>query len=462
MNIIKGLKSGAVLQRNDRDVCEITFSGEFAGDPVASPGKIVKVSDSTWKLTDIFVGGPYELTIRDERDTVTFTDIYVGDLWLLAGQSNMEGAGHVTAEDRALASTPCAWIRAYYMNDEWAPAKPILHHLHLSKDVAHKNAWSGYIESIKEHKITVNDLPPSEPKRAVGPGLYFAKKMFALTGVPQGVIPAAVGGAPIGMWLPSGEENYYSAACRRIEETGNNIKGVFWAQGEGNPNADVYPDQIESIRSDLCKRLGVRVIPWVQLQSFKCTLNINDENAAQVWSRFREMQRTMPYHTEMLSTVATNDLELDDCIHLSSDSQKTAGCRGAMAMQYLLTGKGHAQPNVGNIYLKRFSILPEKVTEVHIGYENVVGNLRANGVPCGFSYRRCGDDSRPSAHNLCRIRTEQNEIVLRIEIPLEELMDYEIWYGYGNDFYCNITDEANRAIPSMGPILIREWEKNDE
>ncbi len=35
-------------------------------------------------------GGPYEMTVTDGNNTVTFTDIYIGEVWLAGGQSNME------------------------------------------------------------------------------------------------------------------------------------------------------------------------------------------------------------------------------------------------------------------------------------------------------------------------------------------------------------------------------------
>jgi hypothetical protein len=37
---------------------------------------------------------------------------------------------------------------------------------------------------------------------------------------------------------------------------------------------------------------------------------------------------------------------------------------------------------------------------------------------------------------------------------MDKLADCELWYGFGNVFYCNITDGENRALPSFGPILL--------
>lgn len=452
---IKGIKNGAVLQRDENDFCDITIFANFSGEPKISFGKLTKTSENEWKLSDIYIGGPYEITISDDVDNITFSDIYVGDLWLLAGQSNMEGAGYMNCDDFCENENP--FIKAFYMDDNWANAKPVLHNLHISKDSAHKETCVFNAQNYKARGLTLYDEPPYNSRRRIGPGFYFVTEMFELTsGIPQGVIPTAVGGAPITKWLPISEgENYYTAAIRRIVETGSNIKGVFWAQGEGDADAKNYPAKIESIRIDLCKILDKSEIPFVQMQSFKCTTNIGDENTNKIWSNFREMQRNMPFNTNSLATIATNDLELDDLIHLSSDSQKIAGKRAANAMFYLLTGCGYAEPELDIVYITKGRYVPQLFTEIHIRYKNTAGSLKASGVPFGFAIKKINSKEEPSIKNIKRIFVSKNEVIISVEIPSEQLQDYELWYGYGNDFYCNITDGEGRAIPSMGPIYLK-------
>jgi sialate O-acetylesterase len=457
---IKGIKNGAVLQRDEKDFCNVLLEADFKGMPKTSMGELMCVGDGKWRLTNIYVGGPYIVNFEDEEDSISFTDIYVGDLWLLAGQSNMEGAGVMTSEDDYEAANPTPFIRAFYMDDVWDDAKPILHHLNLSADKAHRDTWQNNLAYFKKKGLEIYDNPSCPTRRQVGPGYFFAKEMFSLTdGIPQGLIPAAVGGAPIGMWLPSeeGEENYYTAACRRIEETGNNIKGVFWAQGENNPEWEVYPSQIESIREDLCRRMGKTQIPLVQMQSHKCTIWLNDEEADYRWSRFREMQRKMSLETPMLMTIATNDLELEDCIHLSSSAQKISGIRGAKAMNYLVSGRGCAEPMLDTVYVTPCRYTPTLFSEIHVRYKNVMGSLSSSGIPFGFFVRKKDSKEKPSMQMFRKISLKQNEVVIGIEISQKELLEYELWYGFGNSYYCNITDGENRAIPAMGPISIGKY-----
>ena len=457
---LTGIQSGALLQRGADDLCRILLEAEFHGKPSASLGALTQLDETCWTLTGLPIGGPYTVTIADDDGAQTFTDLYVGDLWLLAGQSNMEGAGRITAEDMAYDADPLPNLRAYYMDDTWGAAKSILHNLFVSKDEAHAALLKTITADRAARKLTLYDMPPYPQRRAVGPGLYFAKELFRLTGgVPQGVIPAAVGGAPISMWLPQedGTQNYYTAACRRLRETGSSIRGVFWSQGEGNPEADVYPAQIASIRADLCRRMRRDApLPWVQLQSFRCTLDLSPASAM-VWSRFREMQRRMPERAPLLTTIATNDLELDDCIHFSAESQRRAGIRAAKAMYRLMTGNGCAEPSPERIFVQRDSFVPQTFTDLHIRYANLFGDLRASGVPSGFALRKKGDSGEPSVYRFSRILLHRQEAILRIEFPAETLADYELWYGYGHCTYCNITDGDDRAIPAMGPLDLAEW-----
>ena len=45
-----------------------------------------------WRLIlpPIPAGGPYTLTVQDENSSVHITDVMIGEVWLAAGQSNME------------------------------------------------------------------------------------------------------------------------------------------------------------------------------------------------------------------------------------------------------------------------------------------------------------------------------------------------------------------------------------
>ena len=85
--------NGMVIQRGK----EFPFSGKAApGDKVvvALNKKTVTTttsSDGKWRLKFPVMkeGGPYTLTITAAKQKLSFIDVYVGDVWLASGQSNM-------------------------------------------------------------------------------------------------------------------------------------------------------------------------------------------------------------------------------------------------------------------------------------------------------------------------------------------------------------------------------------
>ena len=226
MEIVYGLKNGALLQRDENNVCKCFFKAEVKGEMKTSLGQITKNEGDMYVLTGIPVGGPYAFTISDEEGLIEFTDIYVGDLWLLGGQSNMEGAGKWREAQMAYDVSPIQSIRAYYMNESWGAAKSQLHQLWESADE--------YINSFyrKSRMEEWGDEYPEVQRDGVGPGLYFAQEMQKYMGVPQGVIPCGIGGSSLAQWDAQGVDNFYTAAVRRFHACGGNIKGVFWYQGE--------------------------------------------------------------------------------------------------------------------------------------------------------------------------------------------------------------------------------------
>lgn len=457
MKIISGIFEGSVLQRGQDNLCEVEIEVQGAKNLTCSIGELEQKSDSVWIFRGIPSGGPYSVTFSDGLEEITVHDFYIGDVWVLGGQSNMDGSARVTAEDLEYAKNPQTEVRAFYMDESWRPACYDMHNKLIAKEQPYIDSCVRWVEGIEQSGIRVYDAPPYRLRRCVGPGVAFAREMFRLTGgVPQGLIPCAVGGAPIEMWLPTGDgsENYYTAALHRIKLCGNRIRGMFWAQGEGNPNWEIYPEQIETIRSGICKQTGMECLPFVQLQSFRCTMDRTEE-AAFGWSRFREMQRRMQEQCLCLATIATNDCSLDDGIHLDSASQQKMGVRGANAMYHLVTGCGFAQPTIESISAMPEQFAPDSFTVLKIRYKNLDGALRSLGVPNGFTMSRA--EEKPSNYHLCQMSLHQNEVHILVEEKPENLKNYQLWYGFGHDFYCNITDGAGRAIPAMGPILLRDY-----
>src|SRR6202042_2366339 len=126
-------------------------------------------------------GGPYQLVLGRGDDCTNVEEFFVGGVWVLAGQSNMEGAGFLENS-----TPPDDLVRALYMDGHWGKAMDPLHSLNDSPDAAHAPIrWSPRVLSRMNTIRT----------KGVGPGISFGSEMVRRTGgIPQGLVCCAHGG----------------------------------------------------------------------------------------------------------------------------------------------------------------------------------------------------------------------------------------------------------------------------
>ena len=438
-----GILNGMVMQRNDKDVAEIIISdiSDIVSATYSGTQSGVLTCEKTeqgLKVTGIPVGGPYTVMINQEE----FYDIYVGDLWLLAGQSNMQGVGWLTKEDEEYVGDED--IRAFYMRDEWGVAKHRLHRPWLAVD--------------KVHTEVITAAPGKVPEKVgVGPGLSFAQKMKQYTGVPQGIICCAHGGTTMAQWNPQLQEqgpdkSLFAAMARRFRANGSHVKGMFWYQGCSEAMAhqnECFMDNMKRFYSatrDLCG-----MIPIVQVQIGNITI-VEREPWDRDWTDIREQQRTMGDHIPWLDTISAISCATDDAVHLSSESQKKLGVTAAESMQSLLMGKEEYLPAPQYKGHKVYGSLLDELSIIDIEYDHVYGDLQAEGKPSGFEISYATDHL--THKQVCNITLQGNHVLVRVGRTVEQLENWQLFYGFGVNPYCNITDAHGRKIPAMGPIPI--------
>lgn len=125
---------------------------------------------------------PREMTVAGRADTVRFTNVVVGDVWLCSGQSNMEW--------RLDPTTGCEAEIA-------ASANPNIRLLSVGHQVAYEEQ-----EDLKSGRWVVCGPETSRIFSAVG--YYFGKFIQAETGVPVGLIDSSWGGTDIETWTSWG------------------------------------------------------------------------------------------------------------------------------------------------------------------------------------------------------------------------------------------------------------------
>jgi hypothetical protein len=460
MEILTGLFPSMVLQRNDKNVSYTAITGKSSanGDlyltasegkkPVKGfnkPVKIGKASAGAIKATlaGLPAGGPYTLQLSisskgKPADTLTVKDVCVGDVWIAAGQSNMQGCGNYV--DRA---KPHKLVRAFYMTDKWAVAEDPIHQLAIAVDPVHNDG--------KPLAVA-----PATTK-GVGPAIAFAKDMHKRTGVPQGILACAHGGTSMAQWSPElkskAGHSLYGATIRRFEKNGSAIKGVIWYQGEsdaGEEQSKVFTEKLKALVAAFRKDCKNPKLPFAQVQISRV---INFDFFAKHWNIIQDKQRLLQSSVKGVATIPAIDLSLDDLIHISGRDMQVLGARLADAMATLL---GHKKANPLPIDVDKVTLgrdAASGLADVIVSFKNVVGTLSAKGGrPVGFEL--VDTKHIPGVYDV-QIESP-NSIRAKTNLTPAAFGDKQIIYGLGPNPVCNLVDSANRAVPMFGPIPVGE------
>lgn len=438
---MRGIKNSMVMQRNADNVCEIYIKAQkmpavsYSGQGISGECE-VESTDKGFKVTGIPAGGPYTVTADGE----IFTDILVGDVYLLAGQSNMEGFGWLEACDRE--DEGDAYVRAFYQNGEWANAKHPLHDLYNDLYGAHK---------------TLGETRPAGFFKGVGPGVSFAKELKELYGVPQGVIPCAHGGTAISEWhktTDGADKSLYAAMLERFCDCGSNVAGMYWYQGcedafRGKGASDKYYENFCAFADAFFSDFGD--IPVIATQIGRVILKETDE-LRYSWMAVREAQRKLSEKYKNIYLLSSIDAELDDRVHLSRAEQEKMGkiaARAMFAAQNPLNEIGALPP----ITLDSAVIKKDPISEkafIYVTYDNVEGELLALSRANGFYLTRNG--FLPDELMIYSTYCYGNTVEIRTENEVEDVARMKLYYGYGIDPQCNIEDCSGRALICFGPI----------
>jgi sialate O-acetylesterase len=465
LDVTQGLVNDQVIQRGQDNHAIARFSGTAAARLNGSSleGRVVspkggaeilgwtplgKIDEGKWtaELAGIPNGGPYRIEIRAGDATAQLTGILAGDLWVLAGQSNMEGVG-----DLVNVTVPLEQAHSFDMSDHWGMAKEPLHSLPDAVDRVHwRKNTSGEPERLTG---PARDKWIADRKKGAGLGLPFAQNMLARTHVPIGLIPCAHGGTSMDQWSPGfkdkGGDSLYGAMLRRIAAAGGKVAGILWYQGESDANptdAPAFQAKFVSFVAALRQDLALPDLPfyYVQIGRHIDGKNIADWNAIQVaqWKAEALIPRS--------GLVASLDLSLDDGIHISTPDLQRLGQRFA-----LLAGHDLFPELRGYTLLKR-GPRPVSATfaegTVTVKFSDVNGGLVALGRLSGFTIHNADGDPVPAIYKARFDPTDRNVVLLDISGKLPE--GAVLRYGYGKDPYCNIRDYYDMAVPAFGPMPI--------
>jgi sialate O-acetylesterase len=443
-------------------------------------GQAIKLVDG--KLVGVPVGGPYTINCVVKTDgkhaSTTVANVYVGDLWVLAGQSNMQGVG-----DLVDVTPPNPRVMLLGMDGKWGMAEEPLHWLVDSPDPVHSgDPATRAFRSAAAHKI---------PKKGAGLGLPFAVDLVESTGVPIGLIACAHGATSMEQWSPSkkgdGGNSLYGSMLRQVNLAGGKVKGMLWYQGESDalgPNEPrkaypkIFADFIAAVRADF----GQPELPFYYVQIGRFVSGADPKG----WNAVQEAQRLLPERVPNTAVVSVIDLELDDGIHVGTHGLKRAGQRLARIAQRELFGQaGAATPTFDRVTPGPNNTLAVKFKGVNMGpwragamggmggfsrsmtaaglsslggMTQSPGDGHAIGLKpdrhiAGFSIRK-GDGTEIPLIYEAGVGKARDTVILKLSGPVPEKA--ALWYGHGMNPYSNLTDGLDMAVPVFGPIALNE------
>ena len=161
----------------------VTVRGSWDGADV----KTKVASDGSWRveLQTGAAGGPYELTVQSGRESLTLSDIALGEVWVCSGQSNMQ------MPMRGFGFQQVDGFRENLL--EAAEYASRIRVLNISADTTHfvqrdiDNTWQLTESNVYAETSAVAYL--------------FAKRLTRNLGVPVGIIVNAWGGSRIEPWM---------------------------------------------------------------------------------------------------------------------------------------------------------------------------------------------------------------------------------------------------------------------
>ena len=453
-----------VVQRGEGNLATVKITGKATGNVearVLNDGGLV-MQGLDWKslgaaraglfsgeIAKVPTGGPYIIEVRSAGQTAAVKNVLVGDLWVLAGQSNMEGVGNLVD-----VSASNEMIRSFDQSDVWQIASEPLHSLPDSADSVH---WRKNKDGVPE-RLTgeAKDAFIKNRKKGAGLGLPFALEVYKRTNVPVGLIPCAHGGTSMSQWSPDlkskGGDSLYGSTLRRVAAVGGKVKGILWYQGESDASpaavnlfADKFEKLIQAFRADLNH-------PNLPFYSVQIGRHVAAANFVE-WNRVQEMQRkseAIP-NTGMIASVNS---DLDDGIHVSTPDLKKLGrnfadmaCHDLFPEVYSCQTLKHG-PRPGAI-----STTGEGSTfAVRVKFTGVNERLRAAGRISGFTI--LNKDSQPvlAIYKAVVDPKDTSAVLLYISGKLPE--GAQLMYGYSRDPNCNLEDNLGMAVPVFGPLPI--------
>ena len=253
-------KSGMCLQRDAiNHIWGVAYKTKYVAAEINDEiyyGTVNENGEWDIYLPKMHAGGPYKLTFITEKGRLVLSNVYIGEVFLLGGQSNMEWQ---------------SWISGDVLKDLYSDPDCLNEQIRLLR-IDHNPEQKPTTELANYVDWRTANQQNIRTYSAVG--YLFGKYMQKELGCPIGLISTAIGGSMIEYWLS--QENYeevkksYTPVTNNdavmtpclgyngvlFPLTGYNVRGVVWYQGCSNTfGTQAYYDVALKLFMKQCRQM---------------------------------------------------------------------------------------------------------------------------------------------------------------------------------------------------------------
>ena len=339
-------------------------------------------------------GGPYELTIAGTESSVVFTDVFIGDVWICSGESNMQQSLR-DSQDFETDELRDAWLSAIDHQGIRLFCVPANSIDEPATDFADAVSWQVCRgQALAEFSATA---------------FFFAtalQKYDAMKDVPVGLIDASWSGTPAESWvsrdaliaetslaplfehwnenpdkqLPNRPGNLYNGMIAPLVPL--RVRGVIWYQGEANVGrGQQYRTIFSALIGDWRNRLQQQDLPFyfVQLAPYRYG-NHDSRDLPEIWDAQRSVLK-------IPNTGMAGSSDIGDLKEILPKNKQVVGdrlARLAMAGTYGMQGLDSSGPALES-------------TEVLIDKKEIIVHFsHSKGLKCSvdplIGFTICGED----------------------------------------------------------------------
>lgn len=324
---------GMVFQQNEEvNVWGLTVPGRTVTARLTKGGDLVSEKSAEAGENGLFeialdpVAGSFDqyvLTIDDAVDTKTIENVVFGEVWLSAGQSNMELQVQYTVESEDIyATADDPYIRFFLEPTNPKPS--------LSSDFAYRPQFD-----IEDSRWGFGDVH-NDVAVVSAVAYHFAVRLYEELQVPVAILNTSIGSTSVEAWISRksieddaavlaelkgkdfyfdtrnwntrGEWNFNQMSAMFNHKiaplTGMNIKGILWYQGENNVGnyqaAQNYKNSLSCLIRDYTEWFGAEEdLPFIFTQLSPSEYEYEHESLAYMHEAFSEFWQENPEDTAM-------------------------------------------------------------------------------------------------------------------------------------------------------------------